>query len=143
MHRILKRVIAFSAIGIGYNAITAPKLKFYSFSDSVVQSPTSSISTAEPTGKKEEEDEEWPIEKEECPFCRHFLQSPCANQFKKWSKCVDKCKVDETDFVKVCEEYTKDLLDCTALHVDYFKVIPEANNENSDDSHIDDNESSQ
>lgn len=29
-------------------------------------------------------------EKEECPFCRYFLDSPCKSQFKVWQACIDK-----------------------------------------------------
>ena len=91
--------------------------------DKVPASPSIKVSPTKPIEDTDEDDEEWLKSKEECPFCKHFLESPCAHQFKKWSKCVDKCKADDTDFVQVCEEFTKHLLDCTAANVEYFKVL--------------------
>ena len=132
MQQFLKRSAAILVVGVGFKVFEAPKLtfKFNSHCEDATVTNTLII----PPKIEKEEDDEWPIEKEECPFCRHFLESPCANQFKKWSKCVDKCKADNTDFVKVCEAFTKDLLDCTALNVEYFKVIPEADSESNDEN---------
>lgn len=65
-------------------------------------------------------DEEWKEKSENCSFCRFFLSSPCSNQFKLWSKCVDKAKLEEVDFVAVCSEMTGALLECTSLNEEYF-----------------------
>jgi hypothetical protein len=71
----------------------------------------------------DEEDVEWNVEKEKCSFCRQFLQSPCKNQFRRWSKCVDLAKEKDVDFVKACSGYTNDLMDCTSLNTDYFAEL--------------------
>ena len=75
----------------------------------------------------DKDDEEWEIEKEKCSFCRHFLKSPCKLQFKDWSKCVDKCKENETDFIEICQSHTEALITCTSEHPEYFKALDEEN----------------
>ena len=40
----------------------------------------------------DDDDEAWEKEKENCSFCKFFIDSPCKKQFKRWSKCVDRCK---------------------------------------------------
>jgi len=82
--------------------------------------------------KKEEEEEEeeeeldevedakWEEEKEKCDFCKMFLGSPCKEQFKKWSRCVDKAKQNEKDFVSECTLQTERLLDCTSENNAFF-----------------------
>lgn len=87
--------------------------------------------------EEDDDDEEFEItpEKEECPFCQHFLKSPCAKQFMRWSICVDKCKVDGTDFVTVCENLTTKLLVCTEKNVKYFEsTLPKESDSDSSTS---------
>jgi len=69
----------------------------------------------------DDDDEAWEAEKQNCSFCRQFLQSPCKLPFKNWSKCVDKAKVDNTDFVTVCSQYTSSLMQCTSENAQYFE----------------------
>lgn len=70
----------------------------------------------------EGEEEEWIAEKEKCSFCKHFMLSPCREEFKKWTKCVDLAKSKELDFVKSCTHYTRALMDCTTDHSEYFSA---------------------
>ena len=100
----------------------------YTYADSIpdkkdIVVPTKTASVASTTSEEEDEDLELDPEKEDCPFCKHFLMSPCAKQFRRWSKCVDKCKEDETDFITVCGDYTAKLLDCTSSNTEYFKEM--------------------
>jgi hypothetical protein len=84
---------------------------------------------------EEEEDAAWEEKKKNCSFCRHFLDSPCKVQFKGWSKCVEKCKDDDSDFVEICGSFTRDLVTCTSLNPEYFKDPGEQDDE---DSEVDD-----
>lgn len=103
------------------SANITPVIPAKAASTTLAASPSNSSGGAKE--EEEEDDEEFELtpEKEDCPFCQHFLKSPCAKQFIKWSKCVDKCKADDTDFVTVCEDYTTKLLVCTEKNVEYFK----------------------
>eukprot|EP00607_Mallomonas_marina_P009814 CAMPEP_0182419590 /NCGR_PEP_ID=MMETSP1167-20130531/4008_1 /TAXON_ID=2988 /ORGANISM="Mallomonas Sp, Strain CCMP3275" /LENGTH=172 /DNA_ID=CAMNT_0024594585 /DNA_START=71 /DNA_END=589 /DNA_ORIENTATION=- len=80
----------------------------------------------------EEEEEQWEIEKEKCSFCKHFLKSPCKAEFKGWSKCVDKAKEEEKDFVSVCNAQTEALILCTTANPEYFQSLSDPENENAD-----------
>ena len=73
-------------------------------------------------------------EEEQCPFCLHFLKSPCSNFFKGWQACVDDAKAKEEDFVEICKEYSKDLFACVENHPQYFT------SQSSDDDSDDDEE---
>ena len=73
-----------------------------------------------------EEDAEWERKKMECSFCRMFLESPCRDQFKLWSKCVDKAKEDGLEFKEVCATVSQNLFQCTSEHHDYFAALNEA-----------------
>ena len=68
----------------------------------------------------DEDDAEWMAEKEKCSFCKQFLQSPCKIPFRKWSKCVDKAKEENLEFVAACFQYTGALIECTNDNQDYF-----------------------
>lgn len=90
---------------------------FISYNDGAVE--------GEGTVKANEEDrelteEEWEIEKSKCSFCRQFIESPCKEVFKKWSKCVDRCKEEENDFVAICSEQTKGLMQCVEVNSEFF-----------------------
>mmetsp|Transcript_28070 Transcript_28070/g.47218 ORF Transcript_28070/g.47218 Transcript_28070/m.47218 type:complete len:203 (-) Transcript_28070:161-769(-) len=74
----------------------------------------------------EDDDKDWEAEKEKCSFCKFFIESPCKKHFKKWSKCVDKAKEDETDFASVCSEFTQALMLCTSQHPEYFSGMEDA-----------------
>ena len=87
--------------------------------------------------RPEDSDEQWEIEKEKCSFCKHFLKSPCKEQFKSWSKCVDKAKEDGTDFVETCQAQTAALIECTSAHPEYFEQ-PENDESTDEDKEIED-----
>lgn len=73
-----------------------------------------------------EDEEAWNIKQEQCSFCKSFLMSPCKDQFKKWSKCVEKSKDLDIDFVKACKMYTESLLICSSENSDYFEKLEAA-----------------
>ena len=76
---------------------------------------------------------------ESCGFCAHFLNSPCAKEFDKWRKCVEKAKDNEDDFTKTCMKFTSSLAICTENNKDYFDVPEEEVDEaNINDSDIND-----
>lgn len=78
--------------------------------------------------RDEDEELEWDIKKENCSFCKMFLESPCKRQFQRWSKCVDNAKkINEDDFVIPCAPCTHDLMSCTSSHNDYFEELARKN----------------
>jgi hypothetical protein len=86
---------------------------------------TEEIPTPPQKPKEEEEsedlselnDEEWDKAKSNCGFCKFFLESPCAAEFRSWSRCVDSCRKGDTDFKEVCQEFT------SASHAVCFVLI--------------------
>jgi len=66
------------------------------------------------------DDKHWDEKMSHCSFCRHFLLSPCKEQFKSWSRCVDQSRAAGEDFTTVCAEQTRFLMKCTDAHPDYF-----------------------
>eukprot|EP01041_Mallomonas_annulata_P008493 gene8493-17512_t len=87
-----------------------------------------------------DEDEQWEIEKEKCSFCKHFLQSPCKVQFKEWSKCVDKAKADDKNFVEICALETEALIKCTSEHPEYFESFQKDESSTEDEEDMNDSE---
>jgi hypothetical protein len=77
--------------------------------------------------------EAWNIEKEKCSFCKQFLLSPCKLQFTRWSKCVDKAKETELNYVKVCSQYTEALMGCTSENQEYFMKLRDENGNETDE----------
>lgn len=73
----------------------------------------------------EQDDEAWEAEKQKCSFCRMFLASPCRLEFKGWSKCVDAAKSRDEDFVSVCSQFTKALMECSSENDQYFAALRE------------------
>jgi len=69
-----------------------------------------------------DDDKHWDEKMSQCSFCRHFLLSPCKEQFKRWSRCVDQSKAVGEDFTTVCAEQTRFLMQCTDTHPDYFST---------------------
>ena len=67
------------------------------------------------------EKDDWDESKENCPFCKFFMKSPCKLEFKKWSKCVDDAKAKDIDFVEACGVYTDALITCTITNKNYFE----------------------
>eukprot|EP01040_Poterioochromonas_malhamensis_P011337 gene11336-12351_t len=85
----------------------------------------------------EEEDKKWEEEKQHCSFCRSFLQSPCKEPFKKWSRCVDRAKDKDVDFIEACQTYTRALMNCTKEHEEYFSALRKQVAEQSEDEEDD------
>mmetsp|Transcript_5746 Transcript_5746/g.6269 ORF Transcript_5746/g.6269 Transcript_5746/m.6269 type:complete len:137 (-) Transcript_5746:71-481(-) len=88
----------------------------------------------------EEEDKKWEEEKQHCSFCRSFLQSPCKEPFKKWSRCVDRAKDKDVDFIEACQTYTRALMNCTKEHEEYFSALRKQVAEQSEDEEDDSEE---
>lgn len=95
----------------------------YAFADTAPETKKDIVTSKNAAAEDDDENLDLDPEKEDCPFCKHFLMSPCAKEFRRWSRCVDKCKADESDFITVCETYTAKLLDCTSSHTEYFKEM--------------------
>lgn len=84
-----------------------------------------------------EDEEIWKEKSESCGFCKFFIESPCAEQFKYWSTCVDRAKAADIDFKSACDKYTSALFECSGSHQEYFDG-PSSNKESDDcdeDSH--------
>lgn len=74
----------------------------------------------------EDDGGKWEEEKKHCSFCRSFINSPCKEPFKKWSKCVDKAKeMENVDFIEACSTYTRGLMKCTEVHEEFFRAMHE------------------
>ena len=80
-----------------------------------------------------DDEAEWEAKKEQCGFCRHFLLSPCSEPFKQWSKCVDKAKAEDKDFVEACSIQTNSLMTCTSSNAQYFQAAFPTKDETGDD----------
>jgi hypothetical protein len=64
---------------------------------------------------------EWKKQSEKCPLCKVFLDTPCQQNFKYWSKCVDNSKAIGVDPNGACSEYTSQLQSCMQSHPNNFK----------------------
>lgn len=84
-------------------------------------------------------DKAWESEKESCSFCNQFLRSPCKNDFRRWSQCVDKAKELDVDFIKACMKYTNLLMECTSENVEFFEKWKTEHEKDYDDDTNDDN----
>lgn len=63
-----------------------------------------------------------------------FVESPCKEEFKKWSKCVDAAKKEEQDFKEICSFHSKELFTCTSIHHEYFRQLNDAMDDNSEET---------
>lgn len=80
-----------------------------------------------------EEDARWEVEKEKCPFCRQFLLSPCKEEFKHWSKCVDKAKESDLDYIGSCSVFTRALMTCTDVNSEHFQRKAERDDDDEEE----------
>lgn len=71
--------------------------------------------------------------KGECGFCLFMRAGPCGEAFTAWEKCLEKCKKDGTDFVDNCGPETLRLRDCVDAHPEYYSVLNEDGENDSDD----------
>lgn len=96
-------------------------------------------------------DEYWEHRKENCGFCKFFLDSPCSSPFKAWSKCIDIEKKraapeDEEGYINKCMSHTRSLSECTAApeNAEYFEVFAKSMHpppsESKDSDKVEDNE---
>ena len=91
----------------------------------------------------DEDDAEWMAEKEKCSFCKQFLQSPCKIPFRKWSKCVDKAKEEDLEFVAACFQYTGALIECTTDNQEYFARMSDYSDDEDVEEGQDENSSTE
>ena len=98
----------------------------FAFTISAVVGLEKIVSLNESIEVEDEEDAEWERKKKECSFCKMFLESPCRQQFKYWSKCVDRAKEEGVDFKEACYDVSQNLFQCTSEHHDYFAALNEA-----------------
>ena len=111
-----------------------------------------------PEEEETEEEKQYWKEKRHCSFCSIFLDSPCRQEFKSWSMCVDRCKseadaekasrkkesveegndVSESesseesegcDFASHCADSTMALFTCQAANEAYFEPFMKAEEE--------------
>ena len=114
-----------------------PKFRYSTYSEEEHTAPQHKQSPIEIEDKGEDEDDaEWMVEKEKCSFCKQFLDSPCKIPFRMWSKCVDKAKEENLEFVGACFKYTGALIECTTNNEAYFRRM----DGDDDDDIADDNE---
>jgi GCK domain len=127
---------ACASMFVSYNF--PPKIHKRSFAEEEYAAPQHKQSPIEIEDNGEDEDDaEWMIEKEKCSFCKQFLDSPCKIPFRRWSKCVDKAKEDNLEFVGACFKYTGALIECTTNNEAYFRRM---DGDDDDDDVIDDDE---
>ncbi len=85
--------------------------------------------------KEEDEDdgteESYIKKKEGCSFCAGFFGSPCKSQFILWSRCVDRTKKSNGDFVAECSAFTRGLMECVGANEDYFEGLHAKNAEDA------------
>ena len=98
-----------------------------------IDGPVDNVATKEKSADQVDNDAEWEIKSEQCGFCRHFLLSPCSEPFKEWSKCVDKAKAEDKDFVEACSIQTNNLMTCTSANAQYFEAAFPSKDETGDD----------
>ena len=71
------------------------------------------------------------------------MESPCREQFKIWSRCVDKAKADGEDFIEACKNVSTELFSCTAANEEYFGAPGDGDDEEDeedDDDLLDDDD---
>lgn len=106
-------------------------------------SPLPSTNSEEGTEAAEEDDDEDDEdfeEKSNCSFCKMFLASPCASQFKAWSKCVRKSKKIGKDLAEYCKEVSTDLFKCTGENKEYFEALSAAQEVEGEEGEADDHD---
>lgn len=77
------------------------------------------------------DDDYWEMKRTSCSFCRMFLESPCAEEFKQWHKCIDLAKVNKEDYVECCRNISSSLFGCVNENPDTFSSFSE--NTSNDD----------
>ena len=108
-----------------------------------------------PEEDENEEEKQYWKNKRHCSFCTIFLDSPCRQQFKHGSMCVDRCRADDSmneksgetgsgddkvdggdeegeagcDFASHCQESTMALFTCQAANEEYFEPFMKAEEE--------------
>jgi hypothetical protein len=89
----------------------------------------------------DKEMDEWEKEKQKCSLCAMFLESPCRQEFIHWSKCVDKAKLEERDFVNDCSETFEPLIRCQSKNIDYFSALSGSGDSSEEDDLESENDS--
>ena len=167
--RLLFRSLGKAAIGYTMSAVTISSIvcrdspgRRWAFSDadSAAKGPKEEeeFQPRYPLVPEEEETEEekqyWK-DKRHCSFCSIFLDSPCRQEFKAWSICVDRCKSEADavkaakkkesgegenveskeeesegcDFASHCADSTMALFSCQGANEEYFEPFMKAEEE--------------
>jgi hypothetical protein len=73
----------------------------------------------------QDDDEDLDLEDEEaaCGFCLFMRAGPCGIEFRRWEKCLERCKTNDTDFVEMCTSQTLRLKDCIDLNPEYYAPL--------------------
>jgi hypothetical protein len=72
---------------------------------------------------EDEKDEDWEAKRQSCGFCKRFLESPCAEEFKSWLRCIHRSKSAGLDYVQECRSVSSVLLGCSKAHPELFSVL--------------------
>jgi GCK domain len=135
---IWRKVISTACVSSITSFYFAPKVHYPSLAEEEYAVPQHKQSPIEIEDNGEDEDDaEWMVEKEKCSFCKQFLESPCKIPFRRWSKCVDKAKENNLEFVGACFKYTGALIECTTNNEAYFRRM---DGDDDDDDVVDENE---
>ena len=128
-----KRFVYLGGVSLSLFSIKVPIV----YAQASVDAPST---TSEPPKIEDDDDETWEKRKKQCSFCRQFLDSPCKFQFRQWSRCVDKAKEENREFVEACMLYTRALLNCTTDNAEYFEKLKHAEEEAAGSSGSDDDD---
>jgi GCK domain len=135
---MLRKIASTACVSMFFSYHFPPKVHNRTFAEEEYAAPQHKQSPIEIEDNGEDEDDaEWMVEKEKCSFCKQFLDSPCKIPFRRWSKCVDKAKEDNLEFVGACFKYTGALIECTTNNEAYFRRM---DGDDDDDDVVNDNE---
>lgn len=166
--RLMFKTLAKAAIGCTTSAVTISSIKLsdhpsrwcaFSDADAAAKGPNEEeefqprYPLVQEKDETEQEKQYWK-DKRHCSFCSIFLDSPCRQQFKSWSICVDRCKseADATkaakkeegtdgektesieeqegcDFASHCADSTMALFTCQGANEEYFEPFMKAEEE--------------
>lgn len=94
--------------------LTLPMLSF-----SIVASSSPSFS-ASATSSTTIKYDEWEKQKQSCPLCVAYIESPCRQEFKDMLMCSDRAHAENED-VDICTEKLLPLLACEKKNLSYFQ----------------------
>lgn len=132
--------VSFAAISIKTPVLFAEASEAASAAAAEHTKPVVASLDQQPPEIDDDDDATWEERKQKCSFCRQFLESPCKFQFRQWSRCVDKAKAEEKEFIEACQLYTRALLNCTTDNAEYFEALSHSSESAGDDDDDDDDD---